>query len=39
MLPKKPSVTIKDIAKRTGYSANTVSHALRDKDDISEATK
>lgn len=28
-----------DIAKRTGYSINTVSHALRNKPDVSEKTK
>lgn len=32
-------VTLQDIAKATGYSINTVSHALRDKDDINENTK
>ncbi len=32
-------VTIKDIARETGLTANTVSHALRDKDDISKAPK
>lgn len=32
-------VTLKDIARETGLTANTVSHALRDKDDISKATK
>jgi len=33
------NVTMADIAKRTGYSINTVSHALNDKPDISEKTK
>ena len=33
------NVKLKDIAESTGYSVNTVSHALNDKDDISEATK
>lgn len=33
------SVTILDIAKETGFSANTVSRALRDMPDISEKTK
>ena len=33
------SVTLSDIAKKTGYSINTVSHALLDKPDISEKTK
>lgn len=32
-------VTLKDIARRTGYSVNTVSRALRDKDDIAPATR
>lgn len=32
-------VRLRDIAKATGYSVNTVSHALRDLPDISEATK
>jgi len=31
-------VTLKDIAKETGYTINTVSRALKDKEDISEAT-
>lgn len=35
---QKRTVTLKDIAEKTGYSANTVSRALRGKDDISEAT-
>lgn len=30
---------LKDIADATGFSVNTVSHALRDKPDISDATK
>lgn len=30
---------LKDIADATGFTVNTVSHALRDKPDISEATK
>lgn len=34
----KQTVTLKDLAKRTGYSVNTVSRALRGKDDISEET-
>lgn len=33
------SVTLKDIAQATGFSANTVSRALADKPDISEETK
>ena len=32
------SVTLKDIAKETGFSANTVSRALRGSNEISEAT-
>lgn len=32
-------VTLSDIAKKTGYSVNTVSHALHNKPDISEKTK
>ena len=32
-------VTLSDIAHETGYSVNTVSHALHDKSDISEETK
>lgn len=31
-------VTLSDISKKTGYSINTVSHALRGKKDISEKT-
>jgi LacI family transcriptional regulator len=31
--------TLKDIARVTGYSVNTVSRALRDKDDIASGTK
>ncbi|MGN0987249.1 MAG: LacI family DNA-binding transcriptional regulator [Otoolea sp.] len=36
--PKKHSVTLKDLAEKTGYSVNTVSRALRGKDDIAEST-
>lgn len=32
-------VTLKDIAAQTGYSINTVSHALKNKPDISAATR
>lgn len=32
-------VTLKDIAEATGFTINTVSHALKDKPDISEPTK
>lgn len=32
-------VTLRDIARDTGFSVNTVSHALKDKEDISEKTK
>lgn len=35
---QKRTVTLKDVAEKTGYSVNTVSRALRGKDDISEAT-
>lgn len=35
---RKP-VTLKDIAADTGFSITTISHALRDMSDISEATK
>lgn len=34
----KETVTLKDLARRTGYSINTVSRALRGKDDIAEET-
>lgn len=34
----KRAVTLKDIALETGYSVNTVSRALRGKDDIAEET-
>jgi len=34
-----PRVTMKDIAKATGYTVNTVSHALKDRSDISEDAK
>ena len=33
------TITLKDIAQSTGYTINTVSRALNDKDDISEPTK
>lgn len=33
------NIRLADIAERTGYSINTVSHALRDMPDISEKTK
>ena len=32
-------VTMQDIARQTGYSVNTVSHALRNKDDIARETR
>lgn len=35
----KKAVTLRDVAETVGYSINTVSHALRDKDDISEDTR
>ena len=37
--PGKQTATLKDIARRTGYSVNTVSRALRDKEDIAPATR
>ena len=33
------NITLKDIAESTGFTINTVSRALNDKEDISEATK
>ena len=33
------AVTLRDIAQRTGFSVNTVSHALKGKGDISPATR
>ncbi len=33
------NVTLNDIARETGYSVNTVSHALHDKPDIAQKTK
>ncbi|MCH3918225.1 MAG: LacI family transcriptional regulator [Spirochaetia bacterium] len=35
----KKRVTLKDIAQETGYSINTVSRALREKDDIAVQTR
>ena len=35
----KRKVILKDIAIKTGYSINTVSHALKDKDDVVMETK
>ncbi len=32
-------VTLKDIAKETGFTINTVSRALKDKEDISQSTR
>ena len=32
-------VTLKDIAKKTGYSVSAVSHALKDMPDISQEAK
>lgn len=37
--PENRSVTLRDIAAKTGFSVNTVSHALKDREDISEQTK
>ena len=39
MKKRRPAVTLKDIAAKTGYSVNTVSRALRDKDDIAADRK
>ncbi len=45
MMPKNSTrgkiarATLKDIAERTGYTVNTVSRALKDKDDISITTR
>ena len=36
--PKRP-VTLKDIAAAPGFSINTVSHALKDREDLSLATR
>jgi LacI family transcriptional regulator len=36
---KTMSVTLKDIARKVGYSVTTVSRALNDYDDVSEETK
>ena len=36
---KRKTATLKDIAEATGYSINTVSRALRDKEDISVVTR
>lgn len=35
----RQTATLKDIAQKTGYSINTVSRALRDKDDIGPETR
>ena len=38
--PQYPGrVTLQDIARETGYTVNTVSHALKNKSDISPATR
>jgi LacI family transcriptional regulator len=37
--PLRQPATLKDLARITGYSVNTVSRALRDKEDISAETK
>ena len=34
MKKRRPAVTLKDIAAKTGYSVNTVSRALREKDEM-----
>ncbi len=38
-MSNKKSVTLRDIAEKTGVSINTVSHALKDKPDISVKTR
>ncbi|MBP3454247.1 MAG: LacI family DNA-binding transcriptional regulator, partial [Clostridia bacterium] len=35
----KRRVTLQDVAKATGYSINTISHALKNKPDIAPATR
>jgi LacI family transcriptional regulator len=37
--PPEGRVTLRDIARDTGFSVNTVSHALKGKEDISEKTR
>ncbi len=39
MIPQKAVATLKDIARQTGYSVNTVSRALRDKEDVAHKTR
>lgn len=39
MRKPRQGATLKDIAQATGYSVNTVSRALRDKDDIAPETR
>lgn len=39
MKRRRTAVTLKDISAATGYSVNTVSRALRDKDDIAPETR
>jgi LacI family transcriptional regulator len=38
-IPGRQTATLKDIAQKTGYSVNTVSRALRDKDDVAPDTR
>jgi LacI family transcriptional regulator len=38
-MEKRKRVTLKDIANKTGFTINTVSRALKDKNDISDETK
>ena len=35
----KKRVTLQDVANATGYSVNTISHALKNKPDIAPATR
>jgi len=39
MKPVKRNVTLKDIAKKTGFSVNTVSRVLRNKPEIADETR
>ena len=39
MVMNKKRITLQDVAKATGYSINTISHALKNKPDIAPATR